>query len=678
VIHRLRAEWLLIAVAIACVLLGLAGRFHGLGQMEMTVWGDRDLWRALTGVHGWQVLGPETNSGARTPGGAFYILLAGFLAFDQSIIGAHFGLLALYAASAALLWLVFARDVSPLAGGLVAAVFTGSGMLLQSLSIWNPGYIVFFATVASLGAYRFIAGGHRGWLLTTAFILGVGLQIHMQLVQLGLGILLAMAVYRRRLGWRDGAALIAGLLAAYLPALMSANAAGMIAQAASMPGDGFQTYVIAERNWAGKLRLLREVLADSTRIFAAAAGMRFPWMVWLLRLADAVTILGAFAFLLRLRRGVTRRGGHENAPLGVFAILLVTYFAITAFLTVNFRHMAAVVPVVAVVSGLGIEALVRSFLARGGIVALAGAAGLAGLIALPAAVMGTLGFTHTAFFPTSATAQTEIAATLKNAFHADHDDFSGRAALVRYSREDGWRLVPGDIYNRMAFIFATTKAVGRVAVDDCVLVATKSDLEASPGLSVPAPDTVLGDEIATSEHFRYFSYRAKDGNCIKSFPNAYIATRFESEYLADLSPRKAYAVDGGAVFVVPQPNSRFPIGIELRRDGAELHASVHGRLLRGHTGLYTKTFERLDLCFVGLAGGVTVHLASALIGDIPGGTLAPWHSPSFTLADGEHAVWLIGKDQDGPVAAALGSVRVPTLDAALTVSGGEAVPAVCQ
>ena len=75
---------LVVALVIAAVVLVLA-RLAAAGDVVLTVWGDRDLWRALSVPVHWPLFGPESNGGMRSPGGAYHLLLATILAFGRDV-----------------------------------------------------------------------------------------------------------------------------------------------------------------------------------------------------------------------------------------------------------------------------------------------------------------------------------------------------------------------------------------------------------------------------------------------------------------------------------------------------------------------------------------------------------------------------------------------------------------
>ena len=74
---------LLITTLVITIAFLISARLVTSGDVSLTVWGDRDLWRSLSVPDHWPLLGPESNGGVRGPGGAFYLLLAAILAIRQ-------------------------------------------------------------------------------------------------------------------------------------------------------------------------------------------------------------------------------------------------------------------------------------------------------------------------------------------------------------------------------------------------------------------------------------------------------------------------------------------------------------------------------------------------------------------------------------------------------------------
>ncbi len=182
----------------------------------------------------------------------------------------NIGVVLLFAASVLLIGVFFARRVSPLAGALVAAALAGSVILGWTLGVWNPGFILIFATAATVCGYAFLAGGRALPLGLAAAAVAIGMQIHLQIIQVALGLILAAVIYRPRLNWRHAVALFLGLAIPFLPNILSGDAR-LLQTAAALPGDAINNYVFWE---VARLWSKAELFAD---LFGGAAGrIRHP------------------------------------------------------------------------------------------------------------------------------------------------------------------------------------------------------------------------------------------------------------------------------------------------------------------------------------------------------------------------------------------------------------------
>ena len=675
-------ETYLVVLLLSGAAVAVAGRLYGVGNTELTVWGDRDLWRALEAFRHWPVLGPETNGGARTPGGAFYLLLAGFLAVHPTVVAANVGVVIFFAASTLLLWTTFAREVSPLAGALVAAAFAGSGLLADNLGVWNPGYLDLFAVVATVAGYHFIRHGRATALAVATAALALGMQVHMQIAGLALGLAIAVVIFRPRLRWRHAAAFALGLVVAYLPALLS-DGARMVLAAMAVPSDAVTAYVFLDIDPWRKAALLYDLLGGSGDSFARMAAGRLPWAALLLVAADLLTAALALAFLLRLLPG--RLHSARPAAFAVFAVITLAYLAVMLVSFVNARHLVAVVPAVAAMIGLAAEEIVVR-LRRAGWAGTMVACAVCALIAARPALLGASWLFDQDFSASSTQAQQEIAAVLKAGFYADRESFENHAALFWRGPDGRWQMAQGRLNNRMAFIYRTA-AVPPVAAgrDDCVAIVNKGDIAGDPRPELAALPSLAGiaavfaAAATESAHFVYLPYTARDGNCLKTFANAYIPTEFETAHLPPKAAIAATSGGGAAVFVAPQPGHRFPLGVEVRRQDGSYVAVLHGRLLRGYTGLYFRTIVSPVLCLVAGGALTVVSFGNVTVGSPQQGTLAPWRSPRFDLADGSYELWLTGRDGRQPLTIDLhlGRLTVPGLAAAPPDDAATPAPAGC-
>lgn len=634
-----RTEHLLALLFVTAAFLIHLSRFLAVGDTDLTVWGDRDLWRALEVARQWPVLGPETNGGLRTPGGAFYLMLAASQALAPGYLSAHVLLLALFALAMLALGLTLGRDVSPLAGALAAAAFAGSGLLWQAVRIWNPGYVLFFATLLCLGVYRFLRSGRAAPLGLATASLAMGLQIHMQIAQLAAGLLVALLLARPKLTWRLGGIALLGFVLPYLPTL-SANSLDFLAMAAAMPAEAVTTYGSLDFDWLQKLSLVYEVFGGT----GSALGSPGPWGL-ALDGADLLAIgLGGLGLALAGREAWRRR---RLPAEGIFAVAVLVYLAIAMVAFVNLRHMVAVLPAAAAVIGLAGDRLLRRLLARGPLLKTIAALLVLLLLARPLALALSGLLRPAPFSPETAAAQQEIAATLKPTFYGGHEGFEAHAALFQRNARGNWLLVQGGIADHMAFIYRTTPAAAIAADrDDCVAILPRAGVVGDPRPQLaPALRGITPRFTGTSlesEHFLFFPYSTEDGNCLKTFPNAYIPAGSEGDLGVDVEP----------------------LG-----DG-RYRAVLVGRSLRGYTGLPFRALSSAVLCLAGPGGTVTQALARLTVGSPLAGTLAPWRSPGFTLAGGRYHLWLTAFDErkGSAIELPLGGLSLP--DGARTAEAG--------
>lgn len=680
-----------IALLAAAVVLRIAAAFWMAGETELTVWGDRDLWRALTALSQWPVAGPEINGGLRPPGGVFYLLLAGILAIEPSALAAHIGLLTLFGASILLLGLMLARDLSVRTGMFAAAALAGAPMLDEVLKVWNPGFLLFFATAATIFGTRYLRHGGALALGLASAAVAIGLQIHLQIFQLAVA--LAIAALIRRPGWSrwHTLALVLGWGLPYLPALAT-GAPHLLALAAPVPGEAVDNYMLWEFHPLEKAQLVYGMLGGTPQIAAVITGGQMTGASILPILGDLLAVLLVLTFVVRwLRRRPSGTEGRQSHRALALALLLViaVYLVVALASSVNARHLVAVWPAVAMITGIAADTALRrleSALPPGAAFAASAVLFLA-LAARPVSLAATT-LTRDSGGLDSLAAQTEIAATAKTAFYAGHEAFDAHAAL--FSRPGGriWQMGQEGISGQMDFVYQTTPAQP-LASDrtECLAIVPKQFLAAGIPVDLAKAAAFTGLSLspsiapmaAESAHFAYFPYTTADGNCLKSFPNAYIPTRFETAHLTPDAAPAASSSAGAAQFAANLPEQRFPIGLEVRGDDGRYLAVLHGRLLRGYTGLHFATIVNPALCLSGPDGIHVVPVARGTVGSPQHGSLAPWQSPRFALADGEYRLWLVGRDGKRPrfLQIPLGHISLPDLGATAPGADMEAPPAGC-
>ena len=287
------------------------------GDTALTVWGDRDLWRALTIGSSWPVSGPEINGGLRPPGGAFYLLLGAILAIYPSVLAANIGLLVLFAASLVLLGTAIARDVSPQAGVFAATALAGTPMLDQVLEVWNSGFLLVFATMATLFGYRYLKTGRASSLGIAAAAIAVGLQIHLQIFQLAIALAVAGLIRRPRWTWRHSLALVLGLGLPYLPVAISGDYP-LLASAAPVPASAVENYVLWGVRPLEKIQLVYGLLGGTPESGSLAAEGQFNGLAVLSMAGDLLAVVLALGFMVwtmetlrRSRYRVCKKSGRR-------------------------------------------------------------------------------------------------------------------------------------------------------------------------------------------------------------------------------------------------------------------------------------------------------------------------------------------------------------------------------
>lgn len=670
---------LALVLFVATVVL-LVARLKMSSDTVLTVWGDRDLWRALAVPEHWPLLGPESNGGIRAPGGAFYLILAAFLAVGRDVIAVNVAVVLLFVLSVLLLGLFFARKISPLAGALVACILASSVIVGETLGVWNPSLVLIFAVLATISGYAFLADGRPLHLGLATAALAIGMQVHLQITQIAFGLILATVVYRPRLTWHHAIALLLGLVVPYLPNILSGGFS-LVETAASLPGNAIENYVFLDTAQLGqKAKMYANLFGGSTSNLINPSA--FSWVSLSASdiVAEAVAVFAAIVFLRSPSKS------FDGAPIGFFFLVLLVTAATALTSDLAARHMIAAAPAAAAFVGLIAERLVVD-LGRQKPAAQVAAAILCGLFALRSSIIGVALFASPPFNMASVAAQKEIALTLKPAFYAERDAFEAHVAEFTLNASHSWLVVSNGIPNHLSFLYQTIHVANEMTNrKDCMAIVTKSDaagrdprseLAASPSLA--GLGATFDAPLTQSEHFLYFPYITRDGNCLKTFPNGYIPTAFEADHLAEKGPAVAKVADDGVLFVVPQSGRRDPTGIEIRHEKSGYVAIFHGRLLRGYTGLYFRSIVSPVLCFVGEQEVRPIRFGNVTIGSPQRATLAPWRSSIFTLPDGRYRLWLIGSDGRLPIEVrdAVGDLVVPTMEAAVPLSATLEPPAEC-
>ena len=667
----------LAAVLAAATVTLLAARLALPGDIYVNVWGDRDLWRALSVSYHWPLYGPEMIGGVRAPGGGFYMILAAILAISHDVTVVNAAVFCLFAASVLLIGWYFARRISPLAGVLIAITLAGSVVVNETLWIWNPGFILLFATAVTVFGYSYVATGSPLSLGLATASLAIGMQVHLQITQVALGLILAAITYRPKFTWRHAIAIFLGFTIPYLPNILSGNAR-LVETAASLPANAVSNYFYWEVNrlWP-KMHLFAKLFGGAATEFAdRGLWVRIPLMI-----SDLMMLLLAVGAIIATVK--SSRKIFNDEPVGFLSLVILVNAGTVLTSDLQVRHMVAAAPAAAALLGLTAERVLAR-LSRKRPIAPFAAVIFCSLFVFRLVPASVAGFASHQFQIASVAAQTEIAATLKPNFYFDRDAFEAHVAEFTRSGPHHWLVVSNGIPNHMSFLYQTLPVRNTGAGHKgCIAIVIKSnsdgdlrdDLVASPSLAELG--VTFGAPVAESDHFLYLPYITRDGNCLKTFPNGYIPTAFEAAYLTANAPAAAKVMQDRAVFVMRRQGDRYPIGIELRYEDSAFVAIMHGRLLRGYTGLHFDSIVAPILCFTSEKEIYPIRFSNVAIGSPQQATLAPWRSPQFSLPDGRYRVWLISSDRGQPIAKLTGDLVVPTMEAAVPPLAALEPPAEC-
>ncbi len=215
----------------------------------------------------------------------------------------------------------------------------------------------------------------------------------------------------------------------------------------------------------------------------------------------------------------------------------------------------------------------------------------------------------------------------------------------------------------MATVFrmAQPDNIIKTPMDACLLIVSKErihEMELSNVLLLARESlaglmaVIHGDQASETASLYFFPYSTPDANCLKNFSNAYIATPFEQRFLQSGAYghfEKVVPLDissDRAGFAIPVADELFPMAVEFVQADDRLTATVHGRLMRGFTGLDVQILSDVTLHFVSDVPSnsvteqksININFGKTRIGDKSLGTLTPWHSESFFLPHGKYQV----------------------------------------
>jgi hypothetical protein len=643
------------------------------GDYGTSHWEDRELVR---GADPWvqiPVAGAELNGGdgSRVPGAALAFLVGvpealggdGVAVMRSAWILGAIGLLLLAAS---------ARTGAPwLAGGFAACGLAASALVWRSqMTLWNPAWVVPFVVLAVRAVARLVADRDPRWAVPAAAWFAVAAQLHVSAALLAAahvpGVLLARVPgLARRVP-----AVVGVVLALYAPFLLVDGAQGWTL-----------TRALGQQAEVGRPEVGLSLAATRGAV-AALAGVEHadwsfdPWTPL------AGVVLGAAALTACALGLVGRRGreGGADAVIGGAVLLQLLAYTLDAHLEHGFASRYALV-LVPSVAWLGGRELAR--LAEGGFVRFGVGVMLAGLVAVPAwraashVPPATAAWTargQAALFDAVASrlgtdAAGVVARTTQLVLGEDGAFVPEPRGTTFHRRLPGAeRPFPGSGAPPCAVIVDVSE---RAVPRDELATAERIAAALGGGEVVRLERIVPGGWIAT--------WTPAEGRCHPTMSNRYLPTREERHDWAAVSAlpceRSAlveHAPPGAFVGLVAWPFAgvegcrRFPIRVELVRDGAGILATVRSHQLRGGThngGMYAwgaVHAPRVELRDEAGVARVVVPVATGRVGSP--GELTPL-SARAPAVPGTYRVVFVGRPAVGGVDG--GPVEGPELEVTL-------------
>ena len=355
------------------------------------------------------------------------MMLAALLSVWSSVKAASLAVTSLYLVSILMVAGVLWQRVSPRTGAIAALSLTGAGLVKSTLGVWNPGFIIIFASAVVVFSHVFVKTG-RSQYLGLAVLFGVlGFhQIHMQITVLVAALPLIMMVYRIRPRWSHLLAVSCGVVIAYGPSIIApgplfSGQAAIIRALLSYGLTSNSTFKLIQRCFWRRLGVVGSnffaAAGDSAVALKNALLGRYEPVYWLLWIPDIFGYRCRCTGCLYFLAAAPEDAARTFPGTGVYSVFVVVYFIVFVFAEVNFRHFVAIVPAVAVLVALGVERYL-DYLKRSNHSLTSAVGAIIVVLALGgrSLISGGIDFGASSFNPSSFLAQDEIARHVKSIF----------------------------------------------------------------------------------------------------------------------------------------------------------------------------------------------------------------------------------------------------------------------
>ncbi len=583
------------------------------------------------------------------------------------------------------------REVSPIAGVTTALALTGSGLAKSTILVWNPGFIIVFASTFIVCTYFLVKNGNAVYLGIMSLAAALGSQIHLQILILVATLPFILFFYRVKFKWTFVLAISLGLLIAYLPSMViETNLISNTNKSGSLRSNISQYASFDLERSVSRLNTLLNTFVDATGGSYSHLGRlfygKYEVVGGILWVADLIAIISVFLALVYYRPTIYRRT-QARQPMGVFVLFCATYFLVFAFADANFRHFLASIPALSILVALGITQLHRLFAKFfSSTMSKALIAVFICFLGARSLITGGVDFGSVTVAPDSYRAQNEIAKHVKREYLLDYETFERTASLFKVTPR-GLEFVPHSIGGRMASVFklaANKKSAERIPVNCLAIIIKPISSQLNTSETLKKFEKALGTTFGTvaigatssSDRFFYINYQTKYGNCLKTFSNPYIPTAFEKKYLQTSNFGKQERLSAQmisatrSIFIFKGHNSPFQWSLDFVKSGTLINLTLHGRALRGHSGLGQEELSDLKVAFKDDVQEYVFDFYATTVGSRQNGTLAPWKSRNKIVPDGNYKLRLSAQTKDQKnLVLELGTITVSPKGLETLVSG---------
>ena len=647
------------------IVAGIGVRWAVRDRGVYEIWADRDLGRAAALAQEPQFSGAEFTGGGRTPGGFYYVLLAGALKLGRSPSVVHALTIALDVAALVALGLSARRNLGTAAGLATAAFQAASPASLELLRTvaYNPTLALPFGVLA-YALFLDVLAGARRWRLPLVFLaVALAAQVHLSYALLAPLFAGALVLRRVRVGWRPWAVALLVFVGSYAPFLVAEAKGGakILAEIRlrqhlrppAAPVVAAATTAVADSAAGNLARVVFGFAAPFATPLHLAGRTLQRIGVW-----RAFPMLIVAAFALDRLRGLLARGGRTESPPSARAGVTMAFLIVAGLLLVGVkntsfapRYVMFLLPGAALLYGAAFQSYADALARSGG----AGRAILLNVVLLYWAAMfgnaNTLTWYAHVPTPTLTVAGWErLIPEIQDRLGLDRVALARSVTVLDLSTGRWKPLLP--THDAAAYFIDAFASPGHGEGDGkCALVlapyplevaVTATDVAAALG-AFPA-GLVPSDARTVSAEGSHtiVEYRLPGGNCLHGMNDRYALTPEERTIAATAGEGvKEVAGTGDRRFVLTL-RGRNPAGRPLRmmtvlaaREGS-VTAAIESNELRGYDGISSFRLVKPAVVLRGRSGEWRIPILEGTLGGWFNPVLTPWRSPATAVPPGSY------------------------------------------